>query len=478
MPFLSTIKLISSGALIVGDIPRKATLAEVANKVSHQKTRKSHIRSFGLFDNNTSNYNTYYPNVTAKDLKPSKDEFIEPVFRALSEVIVHKDYNPVDFSMGKVLRKSMPLLKGQTVNTDHEDAVGNAIGAVSEVSWQEAYKDSNGILIPAGINSRLKIDGKSHPRVARAIMMDPPAIHSTSVTVQFLWEKSHAEMSDEQFFKNLGGYDKEGKLIRRIASDVNRYHEISLVSHGADPFAQKIKENGELNNSPYASISYNSVKPEEKKKQNMFFFDFKSDILKNSKKITIPDLTIINKPSQNKKGMKKLLGILTEEFGLKEFKPEDATSIKALKKAIKELKDKATGNEATTQQLTEANTKVEKLQKRYEKLKADKAKRLEAKRKSVLKNYTLSVSGEKDDKVVETINNADDDVLDTLNKEYLKKIDAKFPSTCASCGSTDITKASGSQGEEGDNPDAPKTDAQIESEFEDEWINSSLKVMH
>lgn len=483
MPFLETIKLVSSGALIMGNAPRKVKLSQIANKIANQATTKKHIQSFGLFDNNTSNYNTYYPEVTAKDLKPKKGEFIEPVFRALSEVVVHKEYNPVDFSRGRVLRKSMSLLKAQTVNTDHEDAVGNAIGSVSAVFWQESYKDSNGILIPAGINSRLKIDGKSHPRVARAIMMKPPAIHSTSVTVQFLWEKSHPDMNDENFYKNLGAYDKDSKLITRVAVDIKKYHEISLVSHGADPFAQLIHENGELNNAPFAAISYNSLKPELKKKQKLFSFDFKTDVVKNSKKFTIPEELIIKQSSQTNKGMKKLLALIVSEFGLKEFNPEDTKQLSKLKAKIAKLKDtegKENLSDETKEKLTSGETaqaELVKLTKRYEKLKATKIARLKTIRKDVLKNYTLAVGGEKDAKVVETIANADEPTLEVLNKDYIKKLELKFPTSCSDCGSTNITKASTKTGDESTD-DGPMTDDQIQDSLIGDDLKSSAAYMH
>ena len=478
MAYLETIRLVSSGALIMGNAPKKLiTLDEVANKISRQPHKKSQIRSFGLFDNNTSNYNTYYPNVTSKDLKPSKDEFIEPVFRALSEVVVHKEYNPVDFSRGKVLRKSMSLLLAQTVNTDHEDAVGNALGSVSEVVWQEAYKDSSGISIPAGINSRLKIDGKSHPRIARAIMMDPPAIHSTSVTVQFLWEKSHPTMDDETFFKNLGAYDKESKLITRVATMVKKYHEISLVSHGADPFAQLIKENGELNNSPYAAVSYNSITGELKKAQKFFSFDFKTDLISNSKKITIPAEFNINQPSQQNKGkvMKTLIGLIASEFGIKEFNSEDKSHVKLLSKKIAKLKADA-GKTSVLADLDEAKKEAGSYKQKYEKLKADKIARLKELRALVLKNYTLAVGGKKDDKVVETIKNAkDESVLKTLNDQYTLELSKKYPSSCSDCGSTNITKASAKMEDESEET---LTGEQILESIEDEEFGQASKFMH
>lgn len=109
---------------------------------------------------------------------------------------------PTDFSKNGVLKASMKLMLGQTVNCDHETSIGNAIGSVSQVMWQEGYTDGK-FKIPAGINGVLKIDGKSNPRIARGILMEPPSIHSNSVTVQFRWDKSHPELDNNEFWENL-----------------------------------------------------------------------------------------------------------------------------------------------------------------------------------------------------------------------------------------------------------------------------------
>jgi hypothetical protein len=103
-----TIKLAFGCNLIMGNAPDKITLDKLHEKLVADPQA---VESFGLFDSNTSNYNTYYPDVTAEDLAPKENEFIQPVFRALSEVVVHKDINPVDFSRNKVLHKSLGLLK-------------------------------------------------------------------------------------------------------------------------------------------------------------------------------------------------------------------------------------------------------------------------------------------------------------------------------------------------------------------------------
>src|SRR5690606_30627173 len=185
-------------------------------------------------------------------------------------ISVHKRHNPIDFGKNiEVLQKSMSLLVGQTVNADHETMIGNALGAVRDVQWQESYV-SAGKKVPAGFNAELRIDGKSNPRIARAINSDPPSIHSTSVTVEFEWEQSHPKLPAHEFWSKLGTLDEKGQLIRRIVTGIRRYHEISLVSHGADPYAQLIKKDGKIHNPKFAHITYNS--DEEAKRGGAYFF--------------------------------------------------------------------------------------------------------------------------------------------------------------------------------------------------------------
>jgi hypothetical protein len=456
MAFLETLKLGFDNNLIMGNAPDKILLEHVAKKISEQNLSDG-LESFGLFDSNTANYNTYYPDVTVEDLQPKEEEFIQPVFRALSEVIVHKEYNPVDFGMNNVLKKSTSLLRGATVNADHETSIGNALGAVKEVAWQDSYKTDKGILVPAGINSKLKIDGKSHPRAARAILMDPPAIHSTSVTVQFLWEKSHAELSQEEFFNKLGSLDKDGKLVRRIASEIKRYHEISLVSHGADPYAQLIKD-AQIVNPRWGDISYNSLTGAQKKKQTFFFFDYKTDVINNS----IPKETNNNIPNKQTKIMDKeflislaaVLGITlanSEEPGEAETQQvQDAVStlintqkangilISADKQEITRLK------EIETKYIAEKATFAEAVQ-----LKEFRDTELLKLRNTVKNNYKviLGKSPEENDPIAKLLDGASYETLSALNIQYTAQLEDKFPLTCKKCGATEVNRASAIQSE-------------------------------
>lgn len=466
MSFLDTLKLGFDNNLITGNLPDKVNMEQLNEKISKQKSVDSQIESFGLFDKNTSNYNTYYPGVTSEDLMPKDDDFIQPIFRALSEVIVHKDYNPVDFGMNDALKKSMPLLVGATVNADHEMAIGNAMGAVMENSWQKAYTTENGLLIPAGINSKLKIDGKSHPRVARAILMDPPAIHSTSVTVQFLWDKSHANLTQDEFFTKLGSVDKDGNLIRRIVSSVKRYHEISLVSHGADPYAQLIKD-AKIINPTWGDISYNSITGPNKKSQKYFLFDYKTDIINNS----IPPETNNDSKSTNIQNtiMKKdflialaaIIGVKIENKADQEEIPQ--TELDLIQNKITKLvndgevsKITHTTDQAEITRLKEIETKYNTESAAFanavalQTFRDNETKRL---RDEVVNQYKL-VNGKtslENDPIGKLVESATFETLQALNSQYKTQLADKFPLSCKKCGSTEVNRATAqqSQGDDG-----------------------------
>lgn len=461
MAFLETLKLAFDHNLIIGNLPGKLSLDKIAEKMEKDKEEQA-LETFGLFDSNQANYNTYYPDVTSEDLQPKDNEFIEPVFRALSEVVVHKEWNPVDFGENGVLKKSMSLLKGSTVNADHETAIGNAMGAVKQVSWQDSYKTEKGIMVPAGINAVLKIDGKSHPRVARAIMMDPPAIHSTSVTLRFLWEKSHPELSDDEFFNKSGSFDKDKKLIRRIATQIKNYNEISLVSHGADPYAQLVKD-AEIVNPKWGDISYNSVTGSQKKKQYYFLYDYKTDVIQNS----IPKETINNNSNlQTDKMNKEFLIALAAVLGIKlvnEAEPGDA-DIKLVQDAVAAAVNAKT---ASDQSLVAVQAEVDRLkpiETTYNNEKAAMAESVELKsfkdtetktlRDKVASTYkTLSGGTVPDtDAIANLIKTASYETLSALNIQYSKQLEEKFPLTCKSCGGKEVNRASSiqSEGDEGE----------------------------
>lgn len=469
MAFLDTIKLAFHNNLIIGNSSNDLKMETISDKALKDAEAgvEMGIESFGLFDSNQSNYNTYYPDLKVEDLQPKDNEFIQPVFRALSEVIVHKNFNPVDFGVGNILKKSLSLLKGQTINADHETAIGNALGAVVDTFWEQSYKTKNGVLVPAGINAKLKIDGKSHPRIARAVMMDPPAIHSTSVTVQFMWDKSHDLPADE-FFSKLGTMDKDGKMVRRIATQVKKYNEISLVSHGADPFAQKIGSDGkEIVNPQYANITYNA---EQKKAQKYFSFDFKSDLIQNSENNTIPEETNNDTSTSKLKDMNPFLIALSALIGVEvdAENPDQAVIQNAITKLVA---DKAALTTSETE-LKAENERLIAIETKYNAdsaalaeavlLKEFKDKQTTSLRAEVTRLYSAVAGDKAQAPITDLIKNANFETLSALNLQYTAQLEEKMPMSCKKCGSTEVNRATAAQLEEDNNTNnAPKDNESV-----------------
>lgn len=247
-------------ALITGNRLLKAEAEKKLDLTSHLATNYAvELEHFGLFDTSSPNFNTFYPGLTSEDLEPKDEDFVYPVYRALSKTRVRPSA-PVSFMEGNALKDSMALLVGQSVFANHEAITGDELGVICKAEWQEAklVKLASGedFTIPAGINVTLKLDGKSNPKIARGVMMTPPSIHSVSVTLEFSWQKSHPGYSDDEFFSRLGNYNEKGELVERVVDKIIKYSEISLVPHGADVFAQRVDESGNIVNPEFSKVSY------------------------------------------------------------------------------------------------------------------------------------------------------------------------------------------------------------------------------
>ena len=92
--YTESIILNAGHALIMSHKPDKIRLTQVNKKLEEEP---QDVQQFGLFDSATPNYTTYYPEVTEEDLNPDEKDFIEPVFRMLSNVTVHAAWNPIHF---------------------------------------------------------------------------------------------------------------------------------------------------------------------------------------------------------------------------------------------------------------------------------------------------------------------------------------------------------------------------------------------
>ena len=414
------------------------------------------IAQFGFWGGDID-YNTYYPNLDKSELTPKDEEFIEPMFRLLSETIVSKNWNPTDFGQNGVLKASMKMLLGQTVNCDHETNIGNAIGAVSQVMWQESYKDGS-FTIPAGINGILKIDGKANPRIARGILMEPPSIHSNSVTVQFKWDRSHTQMEDNEFYQKLGTYDSKGVMVRRIVTEIVRYLETSLVSHGADSFAQKIGSDGKIINPTFAKRTWASYEEYRDDKSKQYFFtDYKSDLTsyqeKDDTQGSFNDNDAKDNQSNEKNSMNELQKFLESLFGDnlltleegKEMNQETVVAcIQSLVSSRNELQTSVdnltTEKNSLTEQVTNLNAEVANLKE----MATVGKNHIASLREDAVATYK-KLMGDNADETIVTMLNAETTGITTLvslTKDYQARLEEKFPLTCSKCGSKDVNRAS------------------------------------
>lgn len=171
----------------------------------------------------------------AADVTPQEGDYVYPRFRALSQTLIGGYY--LDFTTSGVLEDSVGMLMGQTVYADHWFwSVDGWLGVVSEAAWDAEGAQSEGV---PGINVELKIDALLNPRIARGLMMTPPAIHSVSVTVLFEFEFSHPQLVEENRFWNLLGEEVDGEIVRLIVTKILAYWELSLVFQGADRLAKQ-----------------------------------------------------------------------------------------------------------------------------------------------------------------------------------------------------------------------------------------------
>lgn len=455
--FNDTMTLGQGHSILLGNAPKNLDTKGISDKFFEMTApTKDTIAKFGLFGGDL-NYHTFYPDATPEHFNPKEDEFIEPVYRLLSNCIVSKNYMPTEFP-AKVLKDSMKLLVGQTVNCDHEDGVGNAIGSVKEVYWQEAYTHE-GVSIPAGINGKLKIDAMSNPRIARGINMDPPSIHSNSVTVQFEWKPSHQYEKIWEFYDNLGKIHEDGTMVRRIATRIVAYRETSLVSHGADPFAQKLDKDGKIVNPKYSNQVYYSFSDKGKweevdpnKVKIYGYDDYKEITLSSYSEHETGKNNNIGLQTNQSNNMDELQKFLDQLFGEGMLSAgEQAPNTELVLSQVKTLiSEKISLAEAKTQlegEITSLKDQVAHLQADLEKYKSMAnigESHLKDVRNSTLESYK-KLNGEEVDANIIALIEAESTSLDTLaslKSSYDKQLDEKFPLHCAKCHSTDINRGS------------------------------------
>lgn len=474
--FIDSIVLSSGHSMVVSakNLAKGVGCNSLKEEFFKKAQSKTSVEKYGLFSGVMADSEESFNKENRVDV-PSGEEYVTPTYRLLSNTIVAKDWLPTLFPEN-VLKESMHLMEGQTVFTDHSWSIDNAIGSVQEVYWQDSYVTDDGLKIPAGINGVFKIDAKSNPKIARGIMMDPPSIHSNSVTVRFEWVPSHPGMDIHEFWSKIGSYDADGKLIHRIATKIISYNETSLVWAGADPFAKKIGDDGHIilpqsakaNSEDESHYSFKGFSADGRtlvgSEQGLVdsctplaLYDFKSLSLDNTKiNNNKQPINKMNTEEQEKKEQDSFVQKLIDQgiFGESVNTPElIISSIQSLKSE----KDKAL-NEVTSlnEQLKTLKGEVETLKKEatatssyteagkiYRKTMQDEA----------VEAYT-KVMGEKvDNTMLETLKSDETSlsVIKAIRDTYTQSLEDKFPMACNDCGSHNVSRSSHiSRSEEGE----------------------------
>lgn len=457
MRFIDTIQLRGFHTLILGHKPTGITELIMNDKYAGEGSILD-TSAFGLFDTAQPNYNTYYPELKVEDLNPKDEEFGYPVFRMLSATYIRKGGTVISFKKPGVLKNSMNLALGITINIEHEMMIANAVGSISSVIWQNAYTDKNGNKIPAGLNGVYKIDGKSNPRILRGIMMDPPSIHSTSVTVMYAWEKSHTKMEDQDFWSKMGT-EVDGQLVAKVATEILLYPEVSLVGMGADPFAKKLGGDGKILNTDTSAkrvvMGFSSKLPES----NIYALNYKKAMdeheIMESISLNADNNTNINLIENNMDYSTLLLALgITHTGELKDdaafaaivtahFKVTPPDKYPTLTEKFGTMSDADIVADLTTMAAYKKLGTVEEVTTKLSQLPmATKGEeRLTELRNETIANYKLITPTDKQDaKHIESLEKADFAAITPLHKTYKDQVNEKLPFICTDCNSTNVSR--------------------------------------
>lgn len=467
---------------------------------------KDALGSFSWFNGNTDNNKFFNDIESAEDLVPKESDFVRVPYRLISATVVGAGtYKATDFSNAKLLKSSMRYLEDKPIFYDHEQDIQNWVGKVEKVSWSKET-EQDGMVIPAGINGVLAIDAKTNPKLARGALLG--TVGSNSVTVVFEWEQSHPDMEEGEFYNKLGNKGSDGNIVARKVTKIYDYYETSLCWLGADPYAKRYDEDGNLvhvDRTSTAEEQYTNAKDHGYYSTKHSFKKGVQDGIRN---------TIISsfKKIKNDNGMdKELLKFISSSLGLPEgteltkshlesvvfVKEEVLKEHQSLQKRVAELA-KASDEEKAKNLLSfldsykfvEKDVDVEALQadaKTVKELKdlaefegegnllehfkevvsqASAGKEaIEAKREETVRLYKIQVENKTDDSVLSMIAKASNQELDGMLKMYTKGATSSFSGTCKKCGSTEITFRSSVEdpGEELEENNGGMTDGSLEA---------------
>lgn len=265
-------------------------------------------------------------------------------------------------------------------------------------------------------------------------------------------------MEDNEFYQKLGTYDSKGVMVRRIVTEIVRYLETSLVSHGADSFAQKIGSDGKIINPTFAKRTWASYEEYRDDKSKQYFFtDYKSDLTsyqeKDDTRGSFNDNDAKDNHSNKNNMNEELLKFLESLFGDnmltleegKEMNQENVIAcIQTLVSSRNELQTSVdnltTEKTSLTEQITNLNAEVANLKE----MATVGKNHIASLRENAVETYK-KLMGDKVDETIVTMLNAETTGITTLislTKDYQARLEEKFPLTCSKCGSKDVNRAS------------------------------------
>lgn len=431
--------------------------------------REAMKECFGVFGVGSNNFNTFYPQLNVvEDVMPKPEDYVDIPFRLLSATIVAGgSWRSTDFSGEGVLEASIGKMLGKPVYVEHDTELANCIGLVTSTKYTPAFTDSNGMMIPSGMDGILSLDAKANPALVRNVLTG--AIYSESVTVDFNWTPSHQFDNMSEFEDRIGTYAKDGKMVCRKVTNIVDYFESSLVFQGADPFAKKIESNGDLRHVDLGSVV--SLSKEDENTRNQYINHKKysaNGCLSKEQSLYLAQrysYGIGEKPIVNNMD-KKLLLALCAVLGVAEghaLTEADVAKLSLAKEGevsvaseeLTKLRESATSVEALTKKASDAEALVATLTAEKETINAEKST-LEAsleslkvsaaigdaftatKRAETERLYKLNVETAQDS-VLSLIGKATSEELDGLLDQYSKGANMKFKAHCKKCNSAEVS---------------------------------------
>ena len=401
----------------------------------------------------------------AGGLEKSEDEnFVYVPVRALSACIVGgNSWKASDFSTPGVLKKSLALLKNKPVFTNHNLwDVNSTVGVIVATQYGAAYKMDDGTEVPEGIDCLIRVSKKNNPKIADGLMADPPEFQSFSVSVLYKYKPSHSFTDgegneDEYKFDRMIGQMIDGQMVRRIATEIVDYIELSLVSIGADPFAKIKTAEGKIISVDRGAVTSCSADFNETdqvvalyKESGQIFFSGNDQTPLHLTRFSAVPATDPNDDAMLKAHFAQLLGVTENEVTpelLSQYsivKTSDLQTLTANGERIETLtaevateKNKvvALNSKITTLEATIAANKTKLAD--FERVRTE---TLQARKGAILSAYLKVSNNTGEEAFRQVLESADESALDKFEKDYKIAGLEKFGKPkCNSCGSTNFS---------------------------------------